>query len=44
MVIADDQDSKKLVDYINSLADFVKSDTIDGSYGHIGTTLADAVL
>src|SRR5689334_4390255 len=30
--------------YINSLSDFVKFTEVDGNYGHIGATLADAVL
>lgn len=36
--------SQRLVDYIQSLPDFEMVTTIDGNYGHVGATLADAVL
>jgi len=39
-----DNAPEQLAAYINSLSDFVKFTEIDGNYGHIGATLADAVL
>ena len=35
---------EQLAGYISSLSDFVIYTEIDGKYGHIGATLADAVL
>ncbi len=39
-----DQESKLLVEFIRSLLEFKIYTEIDGEYGHIGATLADAVL
>lgn len=36
--------AKQLVEYIHSLPDFQIYNQADGAYGHIGATLADAVL
>jgi hypothetical protein len=39
-----DSAPEQVAAYINSLSDFVKFTEVDGNYGHIGATLADAVL
>lgn len=37
-------DSNRLADYVRSLTDFVMYTTPDDKYGHIGATIADAIL
>lgn len=37
-------DPQRLAEYVRSLPGFVFYETIDGNYGHIGATVADAIL
>ena len=36
--------ASKLITYLESISDFTIVDYIDGNYGHMGATIADAIL